>query len=536
MPATPSLQGTLRDGGALGAFRDAHLAARTGALRIASVEGPPRDASVTIRVFTLRAGRLVDLDSSSDAESLGGTLARYELVDLEQLASAEREARRTRLPLEAVLRASGVLDDERAAEALATRAAAAVSAVLSARDGAWTFLPAGTVAGHPIELPLGRVLLDALAALEMRDPSAVGRCAGDGARVPRFTGRRVDAVHGVLTPAEAEVARLVDGSRSASEIAKKAGHGAARRLLLGMIATGVLEWTPADEVLAPLEEPAAPVAAAPPPVSRRPAEAKPAVAAPAAARSVPPPDALAAFRADVMEVYAALQTADHFRLLGVDRTATDDEIAKAYAARVKRYHPDMVPDPSLSDLREPLTAVFVAVGEAFNVLRDPARRVEYLARITRHEAQARVRAAAAKDPEAQKIVGEDMAAYVARAEMALLNNHVWDAARILEEVVMAAHGPLKTRAEVLLARAYCSDHRRVRDAERLLHQVVEREPDCVEAFVTLGGLYRDLGMAARARRSYERALSLQPDHAAARKELAGLDEEGGDEPRARPNA
>jgi curved DNA-binding protein len=62
---------------------------------------------------------------------------------------------------------------------------------------------------------------------------------------------------------------------------------------------------------------------------------------------------------------------DYYKILGVDKTASQEEVKKAYRELAKKYHPDKNPGDSTAENK------FKDLGEAYEVLSDPEKRKKY---------------------------------------------------------------------------------------------------------------------------------------------------------------
>src|SRR3984893_13198838 len=67
----------------------------------------------------------------------------------------------------------------------------------------------------------------------------------------------------------------------------------------------------------------------------------------------------------------AVQFRDYYETLGVSKTATDEEIKRAFRKLARKYHPDVAKDKKAAEEK------FKQINEAYEVLSDPEKRKKY---------------------------------------------------------------------------------------------------------------------------------------------------------------
>jgi tetratricopeptide (TPR) repeat protein len=239
-------------------------------------------------------------------------------------------------------------------------------------------------------------------------------------------------------------------------------------------------------------------------------------------------------RRELLDYFQSLPTKNHFEVLGVELGCTDAEVKRAYASLARKYHPDTHRLAGLEDLHDVFEAIFIRVGEAWEVLGDKRSRTSYEARFP---PGMRRRAATGggtddgkgagvpvgpppapeEEPEALFVASEET---LTQAQLLLAQAKYWDAIQMLEQrLPQMPPSKQQRRGRILLARAYAKNPNWMRKAEEALQQVVREEPGNADAHYDLGLLYKSGGMLVRAQASFRRALEIRPDHREAAAEL-----------------
>jgi DnaJ-domain-containing protein 1 len=112
-----------------------------------------------------------------------------------------------------------------------------------------------------------------------------------------------------------------------------------------------------------------------------PAAAAEAQAAPQAAAPATDASALSleaqSLRDEILEKHENLGELDYYALLGVESDVRGAAIKKAYFKKAKRFHPDALARLGLADIKTLAGEVFARISEAYEVLRDDAKRAAY---------------------------------------------------------------------------------------------------------------------------------------------------------------
>jgi curved DNA-binding protein CbpA len=199
--------------------------------------------------------------------------------------------------------------------------------------------------------------------------------------------------------------------------------------------------------------------------------------------------------------------ADHFAVLGVPRSATDDDVKAAFLELAKVFHPDRLPG-SLKHLSAKMRAVFEAVREAYETLQSGPRRGSY---------QASIRVE--KPPEKSSNPAEEALEAFKRGEARLRKRDYSGA----EQEYHCAY-LVDPKASYLAAEAwavYMDPVRREQAAraKRMIAEAVKKDANCERAHYQLGVIARVEGDMDRAEKHFREAVRLDPKHPEANQEL-----------------
>jgi len=212
-------------------------------------------------------------------------------------------------------------------------------------------------------------------------------------------------------------------------------------------------------------------------------------------------------RADVLETYQRVKSLSHYEALGLSPDASPAQVKAAYARLAKRYHPDMVGQSGLADLKRPAQSIVIRLGFALNTLTDPESRAFYDRKLKETQQP--------KPPEpTDDVVDLDRGAaerVLRDARQLISGRQYWDAIQALQSAIPYTHDPVvRHLMQVYLAHATAKNPRWLDRAEEILRSVISEDPRNVHAHLLLGTICQGRRHAEEAIRMFEKVLELSP--------------------------
>ena len=406
-------------------------------------------------------------------------------------------------------------------------------------EGEWGFDPrvrlAGGLAGaHRPPLDTARLLVEAARGLPHETVAL--RMADEDETVAPAEGAQEKADGAVqILPAEAFVLSRVYAPMRLGELFSVSGlpKEETRRAAYALALGGLLErggWPRAlpEEVLRKAQSRPATAGEQPP----KGADARAAAEAREPAAETDP-------RAAVEELLERAAGATHYAVLGVGRTASPDEIKRVYYSLARRLHPDRFRRDADEAQRQQIDAAFAKIAQAYETLKDAARRAAYDLKLSKQGDAAPP--AAGADRQAGRVTGETAGARddATRREAAQGPAPPQDAERKFQQGLAAfgrgdvAHArtlfgeaarlaPRYARYRAHFGLALARDKATRRQAEAELRAAIALDAGNASYYVMLAELYVEVGLRRKAEVELERALSLDATHADARRLLEEL--------------
>ena len=205
----------------------------------------------------------------------------------------------------------------------------------------------------------------------------------------------------------------------------------------------------------------------------------------------------------IQSAYESLDSKNYYEVLGVARSASAQEIKKAYFHSAKLYHPDRHFDPEMSDMKEKLEALFSSIHDAYETLSTQSRRDQYDGILAREEKSAGPTAAQ------EKLNNQEIAVVQfseGRKQFQIQN--FWGA----EESFRWAMRLEPKNAEYIfhLGLALSRIPRRGHEAEEYFVKAVELSPSNASYFLELGNFYMKNGLKTKALSVFQQALKCDP--------------------------
>jgi len=208
---------------------------------------------------------------------------------------------------------------------------------------------------------------------------------------------------------------------------------------------------------------------------------------------------------EALELRKSLPDLDYEQVLGVPPHADESEIKKAYFKMARKFHPDLFGRHLTSEFKSQIEEVFDYITKAYRFLLSKEPRAAPVSKP----------AAAKEEIERDRVKNAEIR--FRQGKTLFTRGRFEEAIVLLEEAVRRRND--KGDYYLLLAMAESKIPAMRKKAEMNFLIAIKLEPWNPEGFIGLGFLYKQEGLLARAKKQFEKALEIDPEHQTARQEL-----------------
>ncbi len=210
--------------------------------------------------------------------------------------------------------------------------------------------------------------------------------------------------------------------------------------------------------------------------------------------------------AEVLAFRETLPAMTLYQILDIPKTATDEEVKKAYFQMARRFHPDRFERKLATEFKTQIDAVFDGITNAYRVLSNKDSRRVYDAKSGQVSTQ------------------EDIQETFKKADIKFRQGKTLHAQGRYDEAIAYLEEAVRVRRDkgdyfLLLAMCESKLPAYVRKAEQDFLTAIQLEPWNPEGYVGLGLLYKAEGLQTKAIKQMEKAIEAEPEHATAREAL-----------------
>ena len=211
-----------------------------------------------------------------------------------------------------------------------------------------------------------------------------------------------------------------------------------------------------------------------------------------------------AFIKRLNEVYSHFDGLSAHELLEIDEISDAETVKKNYYRLTKEFHPDRYLSSTDPSIKDKLSAIFDAVTRAYILLKDEEERKEYFTSLREIQKEEDLTA---------KQAGEQFKHGIKEFKTGNYEGAV-ACFKLASQLV-----PEKAQYWSYLSLSFSKIPNRLKDSEEALLQAIKIEPKNEEHYANLGQIYLKAGMKESAHNQFEKALTLNPENAKAKKGL-----------------